>query len=181
MSSAAPATSAVTGRPVGVDGVHVLRGLSWPRRRRTGGRRSGMNGTKQRDALVEQYMDGGLSRRAFVTGALKLGLSMSAAAALLAACGKSSSNKSAPTTVPRKLSGKVQVLVGFGTGNSPAQVTVQETLAQAFTRTNPDVTIEFVRVPTGSGDARTKLTTLIAGGAAPQLVMPAGLYGISLF
>jgi multiple sugar transport system substrate-binding protein len=140
-----------------------------------------MNDTKQRDALVEQYIDGGLSRRAFVTGALKMGLSMSAAAALLAACGKSSSNKSTPTTIAKKLSGKVQVLVGFGTGNSPAQVTVQETLAQAFTRTNPDVTIEFVRVPTGSGDARTKLTTLIAGGAAPQLVMPAGLYGISLF
>jgi ABC-type glycerol-3-phosphate transport system substrate-binding protein len=135
---------------------------------------------KQRDQLVDAYHDGALSRRDFIGGALRLGLSASAAGALLASCGKSSS-KSSSTTVAKKLSGRVQVLVGFGTGNSPAQVPVQEALAQAFTTANPDVHIEFVRVPTGSSDARTKLTTLIGGGTAPQIVMPAGLYGISLF
>lgn len=136
--------------------------------------------SRDTDALVDAYMDGALTRRDFIVGAFRLGLSATAVGALLASCGKGST-KSAPTTVAKKLSGRVQILVGFGTGNSPMQVPVQEALAQAFSRANPDVTIEFVRVPTGSSDARTKLTTLIAGGAAPQIVLPAGLYGISLF
>ena len=141
-----------------------------------------MGREKQRDQLVDAYRGGCLSRRDFVIRALRLGLSVPAAAALLAACGDSDDESSpSPSSVPRNLSGRVQILVGFGTGNSPAQIPVQETLAQAFTRANPNVTIEFVRVPTGSSDARTKLTTLIAGGSAPQIVMPAGLYGISLF
>ncbi len=42
------------------------------------------------------------------------------------------------------------------------------------------MTIEFLPVP-GSSDARTKLTTLIAGGSPPDLLLPAGLYGVSLF
>ena len=142
-----------------------------------------MGGKKQRDQLVDAYKGGGLSRRDFVIGALRLGLSVPAAGALLAACGGSDDDASSPaTSAPgRNLSGRVQILVGFGTGNSPAQIPVQDALAQAFMRANPNVTIEFVRVPTGSSDARTKLTTLIAGGTAPQLVLPAGLYGISLF
>ena len=143
-----------------------------------------MSGRRQRDELVDVYKGGGISRRDFVIGALRLGLSVPAAAALLAACGDSDDSADQPSpssTAAGNLSGKVQIVVGFGTGKSPAQVPVQDALAQAFTRTNPNVSIEFVRVPTGSSDARTKLTTLIAGGAAPHIVMPAGLYGISLF
>ncbi len=124
-----------------------------------------------------------ISRRQFVERALKLGLSVPAAAALLAACGDSddagTTGQSAPTTARAgTLQGRVQILVGFGTGNAPAQVPVQEALAQAFMTENPGVTIEFLRVPS---EARTKLTTLIAGGEPPDIVMPAGLYGISLF
>lgn len=137
----------------------------------------------KRDHLIDLYRGGALTRRDFVIGALRLGLSVSAAGALLAACGRDSGDgaSSPSTTSGKTLRGTVQILVGFGTGNSPAQIPVQESLARAFTSANPDVTIEFVRVPTGSSDARTKLTTLIAGGSAPHIVMPAGLYGISLF
>lgn len=139
-----------------------------------------MDGGRRRDELVDGYVAGALTRRDFVGGLLGLGLSAVAAGTALAACGKSS-GRSSSTTTPRTLSGRVQILVGFGTGNSPAQVPVQEALAAAFMTAHPDVTIEFVRVPTGSSDARTKLTTLIAGGSAPHIVLPAGLYGISLF
>lgn len=138
------------------------------------------------DRLVESYLDARISRRSFVEGALKLGLSATAAGALLAACGGSSSSKKTTnpgqpaTTTAKALSGKVQVLVGFGTGNSPSQLPVQAALAAAFTQAHPNVSIDFLRVP-GSSDAATKLTTLIAGGQPPDLVLPAGLFGISKF
>src|SRR6267142_464764 len=44
--------------------------------------------------LVSQYLDGGLSRRQFVKGALAIGLSMTTVGALLAACSTSSNNTS---------------------------------------------------------------------------------------
>ncbi|MGH9158035.1 MAG: extracellular solute-binding protein [Acidimicrobiales bacterium] len=137
------------------------------------------------DELMDSYRTRPISRRTFVERALKLGLSVPAAAALLAACGSSDDDDASGTTsstsaAPGDLKGRVQILVGFGTGNAPAQVPVQETLARAFMTANPGVTIEFLRSP-GSGDARTKLTTLIAGGEPPDIVMPAGLYGVSLF
>lgn len=137
------------------------------------------------DGLAAWYRTQPVSRRAFVERALKLGLSVPAAAALLAACGSDDDDDEAAgttssTAATGTLEGRVQILVGFGTGNAPAQVPVQEALAQAFMTTNPGVTIEFLRVP-GSSDARTKLTTLIAGGEPPDIVMPAGLYGVSLF
>ncbi|MGH9164560.1 MAG: extracellular solute-binding protein, partial [Acidimicrobiales bacterium] len=134
--------------------------------------------------LVEAYAARAVSRRRFIEGALKLGLSVPAVGALLAACSSDDDGTSPAATAGgnanKGLAGRVQILVGFGTGNSPTQVPVQEALAQAFTAQHPDVKIDFVRVP-GSSDARTKLTTLIAGGEAPDIVMPAGLYGVSLF
>jgi len=140
---------------------------------------------RELDELVAWYRSRPISRRAFVQRALGLGLSVPAAAALLAACGSDDDDDTGQatgtTTAGGTLQGRVQILVGFGTGNAPAQVPVQAALAQAFMTENPGVTIEFLRVPGGSGDARTKLTTLIAGGEPPDLVMPAGLYGISLF
>jgi multiple sugar transport system substrate-binding protein len=57
---------------------------------------------------------------------------------------------------------------------------VQTALAQAFTAAHPGVSIDFLRVPSPS-DAATKLTTLIAGGQPPDIVLPAGLFGISKF
>ncbi|MEO5680468.1 MAG: extracellular solute-binding protein [Acidimicrobiales bacterium] len=138
--------------------------------------------------LTEAYLGAEISRRQLLEGALKLGLSATAAGALLAACTKDANDTSAsPTTAgatattAKQLSGKVQILVGFGTGNSPAQLPVQAALAAAFTSAHPGVSIDFLRVPSGSSDAATKLTTLIAGGQPPDLVLPAGLFGISKF
>ena len=137
----------------------------------------------RRGELVASFARQELSRRHFVQRALLLGFSVSGAGALLAACENSSpkaGGSPAPRASGKELRGKVQVLVGFGTGNAPEQVAVQQSLANAFTRQHPGVTIEFLRVPSSS-DARTKLTVLIAGGQPPDLVMPAGLFGISLF
>lgn len=130
--------------------------------------------------LVDALHDGQISRRAFVEGGLRLGLSVSAVGTLLAACGSSSSSSAASSTgtPAARLSGKVQIFVGFGTGNQPAQLAVQQALADAFMKQHPEVTISFLRVPSG---ARDKFTTLLAGGTVPDLVMPVGLYGISLF
>ena len=124
--------------------------------------------------LTDTFLNGEISRRQFVIRALGLGLSVSVAADLLAAC----ESGSQPTPAP-KLSGNVQILVGyFGTGNSPAQVPVQQALADAFTTNHPDVKIEFLRLP--FAEARTKLITLIGAGTPPDLVLPTGIYGASL-
>lgn len=138
--------------------------------------------------LVDAFVGRQLSRRQFVQRALSLGLSATSAGALLAGCNSGSSStpqarassSSSPSSSTKSLTGNVQILVGFGTGNSPEQAQVQTALAEAFMREQPGVKIDFLRVP-GSSDARTKLTVLIAGGQPPDLVMPAGLYGISLF
>jgi len=45
-------------------------------------------------SLVAEYMDGGVSRRQFVKGALALGLGMTTIGALLAACTSSSNSQS---------------------------------------------------------------------------------------
>ncbi len=137
------------------------------------------------DVLTAAYLDGRLTRRQLIVGALKLGLSVSGAATLLAACGSGNSNanggSSRTKAASSRLSGTVQVLVGFGGGNKPNQVMVQQALAQAFMREHSDVTISFLRVTGGSSNAATKLTTLVAGGAAPDIAIPVGVYGISLF
>lgn len=148
-----------------------------------------MHSEPVRGALIEAYRQGVITRRDLIAGAFRLGLSVSGAAALLAACSSGGSGATTTTARPSgtsrsgspKLSGTVQVLVGFGVGNEPNQVAVQQALAQAFMRQHPDVTISFLRVTGGSTNAGTKLTTLIAGGAAPDIAIPVGVYGISLF
>lgn len=127
-----------------------------------------------RDALY----DGQISRRQFVVTALQLGASVTGAATVLAACGSSSPSGMASSSATGRLKGTIQIFVGFGTGNQPSQTPVQQALAEAFMRQNPGVTINFLRVPQ---DARTRFTVLLAGGSPPDIVMPVGLYGISLF
>jgi len=132
------------------------------------------------DALGQQIEAGVISRRQFVVRALALGLSATAAGTLLAACGGGSSNSGGGSS-GKALTGTVQILVGyFGTGNQPAQAQVQEALATAYTQLHPGVKIEFLRIPSSS-DAKTKLVALSAAGAPPDLVMPTGIYGTSLF
>lgn len=139
------------------------------------------------DTLTEQFRAGEISRRHFIGGLLGLGLSVGSAGSLLAACSSSKGSSSASaasttsaTTGVKAVQGHVQILVGFGTGNTPAQIPVQQALADAFTKLHPGVTIDFLRIPS-SNDAKTKLTVLIAGGTPPDLIMPMGLYGTSLF
>lgn len=128
------------------------------------------------DDLIDSLIDGHISRRDFVAGALRLGLSVPAAAALLAACGSSST----PTPTPaKKLSGSIQIFVGlFGTGNQPTQIPVQEALANAFMQEHPDVSITFLRQPS---DAATKFNVLLASGTPPDIVLPTGIFGTSKY
>lgn len=138
--------------------------------------------------LVDSLQDGEISRRQFVESALRIGLTVSAAGALLAACGSSTTDSSSSSngassagnssSSSAKLSGTVQILVGFGTGNTPAQIPAQQALAEAFMQRNPDVKLEFLRVPQ---DAQTKFTTLVAGGTPPAIVLPSGASGIAAF
>jgi multiple sugar transport system substrate-binding protein len=150
--------------------------------------------------LVRAYLSGRLSRRAFLRRAAAAGLSVPAVSALLAACG-SNNNKNANTgnakatnagasnaatvaggtaTAGQRFKGTVQILVGFGTGNAPAQIPVQQELAEAYMKQQPDVKIEFVRVPDSTA-AQQKLTVATAGGQPPDVVLPAGRYGVYLF
>ncbi|CAA9234347.1 MAG: hypothetical protein AVDCRST_MAG50-1346 [uncultured Acidimicrobiales bacterium] len=146
--------------------------------------RSGMGSgrSSELNVLSEQLEAGALSRRQFVVRALALGLSATAAGTLLAACGGGeSSSGTGGSSGGKALNGTVQILVGyFGTGNQPAQAQVQEALATAYTQLHAGVKIEFLRVPSSS-DAQTKLVALSAAGAPPDLVMPTGIYGTSLF
>jgi len=139
------------------------------------------------DELGQQVEAGVISRRQFVVRALGLGLSAAGAGAFLAACSSGKSSSTTPTTAgsspttSKALTGTIQILVGYyGTGNQPSQVPVQEALATAFQQQHPGVTISFLRVPSSS-DAKTKLVTLIVAGLPPDLVLPTGIYGTSLF
>src|ERR1700722_16576356 len=119
------------------------------------------------------YRDGRVTRRQFVEGALKLGLSATAAGTLLAAC-HGSSHKAAPA----KLQGRVQILVGFAGGNTAPQRQVQQALAQAFIAAHPQVGIDFLRA-TSAATATTQLSALVARGSAPDIVLGIDLADVS--
>ncbi len=76
-------------------------------------------------------------------------------------------------------SGTLDVLVGFGTGNAPDQVKVQEELARAF-KSGGGSQISFRRIPDGEA-AQRQLGVLIAAGTPPDIILPTGVYGISLY
>lgn len=116
--------------------------------------------------------DGSITRRTFVGRAAAAGAALAAYGGLLGACGGSGTSK--------RLSGSAQVLVGFGTGNDPTQVPTQEALAREFQKAHPGARIEFLRIP-DSDAAQRKLGLLIAAGTPPEIVLPAGIFGISLY
>jgi ABC-type glycerol-3-phosphate transport system substrate-binding protein len=132
-----------------------------------------MNGTTSTNDLLDAYECGGLTRRDFVRGAFKLGLSVSGAAALLAAC-----HRGTHQAAPKKLAGRVQILVGFDGGNTAPQRQVQQALAQAFIAAHPQVGIDFLRA-TSAAAAETQLAALIARGSAPDIVLGIGLGDVS--
>ena len=134
-----------------------------------------MAGSERKRRLVEESQELGLTRRQFIDRGLKLGLSVSGTAALLAAC-----TGSKHTSAPKKLTGRAQILVGFGDGNSAAQRQVQQVLAQAFIHDHPQVGIDFIRAADVPA-AETQLSALIARGSAPHIVLGIGLAEVARF
>ncbi|MBA3523213.1 MAG: extracellular solute-binding protein [Geodermatophilaceae bacterium] len=73
----------------------------------------------------------------------------------------------------------LDILVGFGTGNAPAQIPTQESLAAEF-ESDGGSRINFRRIPDGD-EAQRQLGVLIAAGTPPDIIMPTGVFGISLY
>jgi len=134
-----------------------------------------MTGSTTTQDLLDAYEDGRLSRRQFVGGALKLGFSVAGAAGLLSAC-----HSKARKAAPARLTGRVQILIGFDGGNSADERQVQQSLAQAFIGEHPQVGIDFLRA-TSAAAAETQLAALIARGSAPDIVLGIGLGEVSRF
>jgi len=129
-----------------------------------------------------------LSRRELIKRASWLSAGLLASPAVLAACGRAGPSASTgPAAPPASASGSsgvvtgtTQVLVGFGTGNAPDQIPVQEELATAYAAARPGASIDYLRIP-DTDEAQRKLGLLIAADDAPDLVLPTGLYGIALY
>lgn len=110
-----------------------------------------------------------LQRIAYAAPALALG------PALLSACTEGDNKKAGSGR-----SATLDVLVGFGTGNAPEQIVVQEKLARAFAASGDGRRISFRRIPDGD-EAQRQLGVLTAAGTAPDIILPTGVYGISLY
>jgi alpha-glucoside transport system substrate-binding protein len=106
------------------------------------------------DRLVEEYTSRGMSRRQFLGRAMAVGLSASAAAALLAACGASSSASATP---------KVVDLVATWGGSELDAFTAA--VAPFESQTGIHVEVESTR------DLNATLTTRIQGGIPPDIAV----------
>lgn len=73
----------------------------------------------------------------------------------------------------------IQIFVGIGTGDAPEQVALHKTLQDEFNASHSDIQIEFLT--TLNAEARTKFSTMLASGQAPDLVMPIGIEGVANF
>src|SRR5438552_4216617 len=76
-----------------------------------GGLDVGSHIDRQTSSLAESYLKGGISRRAFVTRLLALGLAPGAVASVIAACSNPSPSTSS-SAAPGELAGNVRFLVG---------------------------------------------------------------------
>lgn len=94
--------------------------------------------------LADSYVARRITRRDFIRGLLALGISTSAAGAILAACspGASPSPTSGGTapSLPAGLKGDIRFLIGPWTEH---EVEYQEVIAAAFKQQNPDVNFSF--------------------------------------
>lgn len=97
-------------------------------------------------------------------------VAMFLAVLVLASCGKTAGS-SGPV--------KLQILVGFGTGTDDTQQKAQNELAKEFNDSHKDIQIEFVCVQYDEHDS--KFTAMLAGGMAPDLVMPIGVMGVATY
>lgn len=120
-----------------------------------------------------------LNRREFLQRSAWLGSAL-AAPALLSSCSSPDPKPDGGARSTRQVKGQASVLVGFGTGNDPSQVWIQEELAQAFARAHPGASVSFNRVP-DSDSAAQKFTGQLAADDAPNVVLPIGIFGVSRF
>ncbi len=115
---------------------------------------------RQTDGLAESYLKGGLSRRAFVTRLLALGLAPGAVASVVAACSNPSPSASSSNAAPGELAGNVRFLVGPW---SNQEVAHQQHTAKAFQALHPKVTFSFRLYDWGS--AGQQINTSVIEGA----------------
>jgi multiple sugar transport system substrate-binding protein len=76
-------------------------------------------------------------------------------------------------------SGEIRWYIGLGTGTEPAQVEVEQAVADAFMAANPDIQVTLEVVPFEA--ARDTLSTEIASGNPPDIVGPVGVSGAEAF
>ncbi|CAN5294434.1 hypothetical protein BH18ACT4_BH18ACT4_03940 [soil metagenome] len=117
----------------------------------------------------------GITRRELLRRAAYLAPSVGLLPAILAACGDDDDGGGGGD----QASGALEVLVGFGTGNAPYQIPTQEELARAFEESGGR-RITFRRIPDGE-EAQRQLGVSIAAGDPPHIILPTGVFGISLY
>ena len=115
---------------------------------------------RQTDGLAESYLKGGLSRRAFVTRLLALGLAPGAVASVVAACSNPSPSASSSNAAPGELAGNVRFLVGPW---SNEEVAHQQHIAKGFQALHPKVTFSFRLYDWGT--AAQQINTSVIEGA----------------
>ena len=110
------------------------------------------------ETLVADYQKRGFSRRAFIQRSLALGLSLSAASALLAACGGTSSGSSVPTN-------NTKTLTLLTTWGGEEQDSFKAVVAPFTQSTGINVNITATR------DVNAQLTILLRGNNPPDIAI----------
>ena len=95
---------------------------------------------RQMSDLADAFMAGRIPRRTFITRLLALGLTPSAAGAILAVCTSRGSVLAAQSSVPADVSGDIRFMIGPWTDR---EIEHQETIAAAFQQLYPNVNFSF--------------------------------------
>jgi multiple sugar transport system substrate-binding protein len=73
---------------------------------------------------------------------------------------------------------KVVYFIGFGTGTAPDQIQPQQALIDKFNATHDDIEVELMIVP--HEEAHERITSMIAGGNAPEIIGAVGFATIGI-
>lgn len=131
-----------------------------------------------------------MKKQLFVLAAIVLVASMVLAACTPAATTQAPPPVVQPTDVPEPTATEAPVVVepgvklirwsiGVGTGADPAQVTIENEVAQDFNASQDKIKLIIEVIPNAS--ARDTLATEIAAGAGPDIVGPVGWIGSNAF
>src|SRR5829696_4861039 len=110
--------------------------------------------------LADAFMAGRLSRRAFVTRLLALGLTPAVAGSIVALCTRETGVLAAQSSVPSDVSGDMRFMIGPWTDK---EVEHHETIAAAFNELYPNVNFSFKLRSWETGD--TEIDASLADGA----------------